>query len=85
MINSLKAFVALGLIGMTVPAGTSYAEESLIPTEMVYIGHGPSVMGLDKEEPPDSGKKPTAYNRWMKISRSSKALHDESPVNLILS
>ena len=35
MINSLKTFVVLGLIGMTVPAGTSYAEESLIPTEMV--------------------------------------------------
>ena len=61
MINRLKAFVALGLIGMfggspafgeqagmTLPTGTSHAEESSIPREMVYVGHGPSVMGLDK-------------------------------------
>ncbi len=40
--------------------------ESLIPKEMVYVGHGPSVMGIDKDAPADSGKKPTAYDRRMK-------------------
>ena len=116
MINSLKTFVALGLLvmlgggpavseqagtaagsartnlteaniylvaSMTMPTGIRDAAESMIPKEMVYIGHGPSVMGLDKEEPPDSGKKPTAYNQWMKTSRSSKALHDESPAHMV--
>ena len=96
MINRLKTFVALGLVvmfggspafgeqaGMTLPTRTSHAEESSIPREMVYVGHGPSVMGLDKEKPADSGKTPTAHNKWMKISRSSKALNDESPAHMV--
>ena len=30
------------------------------PGDMVYVGYGPSVMGIDKEVVPDSGKKLTA-------------------------
>jgi len=49
------------VISMTMLAWTSHAEESLIPKEMVYVGHGPSMMGMDKGEPayhlhPESAK-----------------------------
>ena len=40
---------------------TIHAEEPLIPKDMRYIGQGGSVMGLDKEEPVESGKKLTRH------------------------
>ena len=43
--------------GIVMLAGSGHAEEPLIPREMVYIAHGPSVMGIDKDEPPDSEQK----------------------------
>lgn len=75
----LTVLVASG----TMPTGGSQAEESLIPTEMVYIGHGPSVMGVDKEEPTNSGKKVTAYDRRMKAPWSAEALNDEGPAHTV--
>jgi len=33
---------------VTILTGASHEEKSLIPKEMVYIGHGPSVMGMDR-------------------------------------
>jgi formylglycine-generating enzyme required for sulfatase activity len=75
----LKAFVT----AMTLLSGTSQAEESLIPKEMVYIGQGPSVMGIDKEMPVDSGKKPTAYDRRMNTPWSADALNDEGPAHMV--
>jgi formylglycine-generating enzyme required for sulfatase activity len=75
----LAVLVASG----TMPAGRSYAEESLIPSDMVYIGHGPSVMGVDKAAPADSGKKPTAYDRRMNTPWSADALNDEGPAHMV--
>jgi hypothetical protein len=48
------ATLAAGFILLPAPVR---AEESLIPKDMAYIAHGASVMGVDKEEPVDSGKK----------------------------
>lgn len=82
--NRSRANLAAVLVtGMTMLAGTSYAGESLIPKEMVYVGHGPSVMGIDKEPPPDSGKKITAYARRMNGPTSAEALNDEVPAHMV--
>jgi gamma-glutamyl hercynylcysteine S-oxide synthase len=71
------------VISVTMLASTSHAEESLIPKEMVYVGHGPSVMGMDKEEPADLGRKLTAYDRRMKTPWSAEALNDEGPAHMV--
>ena len=73
------------VISVTMLAWTSHAEESLIPKEMVYVGHGPSVMGIDKEEPADLGlgRKLTAYDRRMKTPWSAEALNDEAPAHVV--
>ncbi len=42
--------------GFTILPAPVRAEEPLIPKDMRYIGQGGSVMGLDKEEPVESGK-----------------------------
>jgi gamma-glutamyl hercynylcysteine S-oxide synthase len=68
---------------VTILTGASHEEKSLIPKEMVYIGHGPSVMGIDREAPSDLDKKPTAYERRMKTPWSAEALNDESPAHMV--
>ena len=69
--------------GLVMLAGTGHAEESLIPREMVYIAHGPSVIGIDKDEPADSGKRLTAYEKRMKTPWSAEALNDEGPAHMV--
>jgi len=82
--NTLKAMMLAALATMLiVPIGASQAEESLIPEDMVYVGPGPSVMGMDKEQPADSGKKLTAYEKRMKTPWSAEALHDEGPAHTV--
>ena len=71
------------VISMTMLAWTSHAEESLIPKEMVYVGHGPSMMGMDKGEPAELGGKLTAYDRRMKTPWSAEALNDEGPAHMV--
>lgn len=71
------------VVGLVMMAGTGHAEESLIPREMVYIGHGPSVMGIDKDEPADSSKRLTAYEKRMKTPWSAEALNDEGPAHMV--
>ena len=83
MNRSRTNLAAVLVTGMTMLTGTSYAGESLIPKEMVYVGHGPSVMGIDKEPPADSGKKPTAYARRMNGPTSAEALNDEVPAHMV--
>ena len=62
---------------------TVRAEESVIPKDMVYIGQGGSMMGLDREEPLDTGKKLTLCDRRMKKPWSAEALNDESPAHMV--
>jgi formylglycine-generating enzyme required for sulfatase activity len=69
--------------GIVMLAGAGHAEESLIPREMVYIGHGPSVMGIDKDQPADSGKRLTAYEKRMRTPWSAEALNDEGPAHTV--
>jgi formylglycine-generating enzyme required for sulfatase activity len=78
-----KIGIAVGLTVGLAWVGSIYAEEPSIPKEMVYVGHGPSVMGLDKQEPADSGKRLTAYDKRMKTPWSAEAFHDESPAHMV--
>lgn len=75
--------LTLLVVSGTVPAATTHAEESLIPAEMVYVGHGPSVMGADKDAPAESDKKTTAYDRRMNTPWSADALNDEGPAHMV--
>lgn len=76
----MAAVVVTGLMMVT---GTSQAEESAIPKGMVYIGHGPSVMGIDAKVSAKPGKKPTAYDKRMKGPMSAESFHDESPAHMV--
>jgi formylglycine-generating enzyme required for sulfatase activity len=75
---------AILIAGMVLPAGSAHAEESLIPTDMVYVGQGPSIMGVDKEQPSDSGKRPTPYARRMSTPWSAEAFNDEGPAHMVM-
>jgi iron(II)-dependent oxidoreductase len=75
--------IATLLTGFTLLPASVHAEGPLIPKEMVYVAHGPSVMGLDKETPPDSGKKLTPYDRRMKTPWSAEAFRDEGPAHMV--
>ena len=76
--------MAMGLLsGIAWLSGTGHAEESIMPNDMVYVALGPSVMGMDKEEPADSGKKPTAYDRRMNTPWSAEAFNDEGPAHMV--
>lgn len=57
------------------------AEESLIPKDMVYIGQGPSIMGLDKEEAMEQANTPARYHRRNRTPAST--LNDESPAHMV--
>ena len=46
------------IVGITMTPEMSKAQESLTPKDMVYVGHGSSVMGIDKEQPADGPAKP---------------------------
>lgn len=75
--------MAVVTTALTVLTGTTHAAESLIPNEMVYVGQGPSVMGIDKKPPRDSGKQATPYDRRMNTPWSVEALNDESPAHMV--
>ena len=75
----MTGFVA----GIVMLAGSGHAEEPLIPRGMVYIAHGPSVMGIDKDESPDSAKRLTAYEKRMRTPWSAEALNDEVPAHTV--
>jgi hypothetical protein len=47
--KTMRNVVKAGLImTVAVMAATAQAEDSIIPEGMVYVGQGPSIMGLDK-------------------------------------
>lgn len=73
--------VALLLMGALFPVGASEAGESLIPQDMAYVGHGPSLMGIDKEVP--ASRKATPYARRMNTPWSADALNDEGPAHMV--
>lgn len=79
MRTSTTIILASLVVGITMTPQMSRAEQSLIPTDMVYVGHGPSVMGLDKEEPAESDKTLTPYERRMNTPWSGVPLRQRRP------
>ena len=57
------------------------AEESMISKEMVYIGQGPSIMGLDKEESMERAHAPARYH--IRNRTPASTLNDESPAHMV--
>ena len=70
------------LVCVAMMNGKGHAED-LIPEEMVYVGHGPSVMGMDKQQvvPPD--KRLTPYEKRMSTPWSAEAFNDEGPTHMV--
>ena len=60
---------------------TVRAEESLIPKDMVYIGQGSSIMGLDKEGATQQANIPARYHRRNRTP--APTLNDESPAHMV--
>ncbi|MBH0205069.1 MAG: formylglycine-generating enzyme family protein, partial [Nitrospira sp.] len=58
-----------------------HAQESLIPKDMVYIGQGPSIMGLDKEGAAQQANIPARYHRRNRTP--APTLNDESPAHMV--
>lgn len=83
MRTSTTIILASLVASVTMAAGVSRAEALLIPKDMVYVGHGRSVMEIDKEQPADLGKRLTPYERWMKTLWSAEALNDEGPAHVV--
>ncbi len=83
MRTSTTVILASFVASVTMAAGVSRAEALLIPKDMVYVGHGRSVVEIDKEQPADLGKRPTPYERWMKTLWSVEALNDEGPAHIV--
>jgi formylglycine-generating enzyme required for sulfatase activity len=51
---------------------------------MVYVGQGPSIMGIDREQPVESDKRLTPYARRMNQPWSAEALNDEGPAHMVM-
>lgn len=68
--------------GFWVSSGAHGAED-LIPNDMAFVAHSPSVMGLDREEKSKSFQALTAYERRMKTPWSADAFHDEGPAHMV--
>jgi formylglycine-generating enzyme required for sulfatase activity len=64
-------------------AGIGSADESLIPREMVLVAHGPSVMGLDREQTTETTRRLSAYQKRMQTPWSAEAFHDEGPAHMV--
>src|SRR5512141_2213164 len=75
--------VIVALAAVTILTAPVRAEEPLIPKDMRYIGQGGSVMGLDKEEPVESGKTLTRHEKHMKAPWSLEAFRDEGPAHMV--
>lgn len=82
--NRIGCIFRAGLVvGVTMLTATVQADESVIPKDMVYVGQGPSVMGLDKDEPATASRRLTAYDKRMKTAWSAEAFHDEGPAHMV--
>lgn len=73
--------IAALAITVTTLNPTVRAEESGIPSDMVYIGRGPSIMGLDKEDPQELANARTTYHKRNRTQAST--LNDESPAHMV--
>jgi formylglycine-generating enzyme required for sulfatase activity len=82
--NHTTPLALVALIGVTLATGISGAEESLIPSDMVYVGRGPSVMGIDKEPSAEASHRRTPYARRMSQPWSAEAFHDEGPAHTVM-
>ena len=72
----------LSLCVIRASGGPTWAETGL-PKDMVYIPHGPFIMGIEKTAPPRPTRDMTAYEKRMATPWSAEAFHDESPAHTV--
>ena len=71
------------VVGIIVIAPAADADDSGIPKDMVYVGQGPAVMGLDRVEPAEPNRRLSLYDRRMKTPWSAEAFNDEGPAHTV--
>ena len=76
----IRIWLVMGIIAMAL---TADADDSVIPKDMVYVGQGPAVMGLDRVEPQEPNRRLSLYDRRMKAPWSAEAFNDESPAHTV--
>ncbi|KXK07921.1 MAG: Hercynine oxygenase [Nitrospirae bacterium] len=82
--KTIERILQVGVITtLSLFSAAAQAEDPLVPKDMVYVGHGPSVMGLDHEQQTESSKRLTAYDKRMKTPWSAEAFHDEGPAHMV--
>jgi formylglycine-generating enzyme required for sulfatase activity len=82
--NLLETVIGTGLVmGIVIMAPAAQADESTIPKDMVYVGQGPSVMGLDRVETAMPNRRLSLYDRRMKTPWSAEAFNDEGPAHTV--
>ena len=82
--NMVRHVLGAGFVmGLMVALPAAQAEEATIPQDMVYVGQGPSVMGLDRTEPAKSESRLSLYDKRMNTPWSADAFHDEGPAHMV--
>ena len=76
--------VRAGLVmGIIAGASVAQAHEAEIPKDMVYVGQGPSIMGLDRTEAAAPTRRLSLYDKRMSMPWSAEAFHDEGPAHTV--
>ena len=80
----MRTVVRTGLImGIFAVAPVAQAHEAEIPKAMVYVGQGPSIMGLDRTETATPTRRLSLYDKRMSMPWSAEAFHDEGPAHTV--
>jgi len=70
-------------MGIIAGASVAQAHEAEIPKDMVYVGQGPSIMGLDRTEAAAPTRRLSLYDKRMSMPWSAEAFHDEGPAHTV--
>lgn len=81
MQSTRKIFTTLLAVIGVLPTLTAQGEHPLIPADMVYIGSGASVMGLDKDAPSDASNVATTYRDRNRTP--ARTFNDEGPAHTV--
>jgi len=79
-------FLIMALIIFLQPLTTFAQIKGAIPHKMVYIPHGPTIIGIDKDPSSStvtSSESVSMYQRRMSMPWSKEAFHDEGPAHWV--
>lgn len=76
--------ILIAAVLLAVAVSVADGADSMIPDDMVYVAQGPSIMGLDRAQQPETNAKLTPYQKRMATPWSADAFHDEAPAHLVM-